>query len=83
MKCVFSAPTITEVYLIKTVLENEGIITIVKNEHMAGLAGELPFFESWPQLFVMADEQEETALAVIEDFQKDTSTQDSPPSSTD
>ena len=77
MKCVFSAPTITEVYLIKSVLENEEIVTIVKNEHMAGLAGELPFFESWPQLWVMEDEQEETALTVIEDFQKEDSSQNS------
>ncbi len=77
MKCVFSGPTITEVYLIKSVLENEGIATMIKNEHMAGLAGEVPFFESWPQLWVMKDEQSETALAVIEDFQKEDSNQDS------
>lgn len=82
MKCVFSAPTITEVYLIKSVLENEEIATIVKNEHMAGLAGELPFFESWPQLWVMEDDLADTALAVIEDFQKEDSSQDSS-SSTD
>lgn len=65
MKRVFTAPTITEAYLIKGILENEGIAAFVKNEHLSGLAGEIPFMESWPEVWIIDDEKSDLAVAMI------------------
>ena len=71
MKRVFTAPTVTEAYLIKGILESEGIETFVKNEHLSGLAGEVPFMESWPEVWVIEDEEVEHAETIIADYQRD------------
>ena len=69
MKRVFSSPTITEAHLIKGVLENEGVESIIKNEHLSGLAGEVPFFESWPEVWVTDDHTAQQAETIIAEFQ--------------
>ena len=71
MKRVFTAPTVTEAYLMKGILESEGIETFVKNEHLSGLAGEVPFMESWPEVWVIEDQEVEHAETIIADYQRD------------
>ena len=68
---MFTAPTVTEAYLIKGILESEGIETFVKNEHLSGLAGEVPFMESWPEVWVIEDQEVEHAETIIADYQRD------------
>ena len=69
MKRVFRAPTVTEAHLIKGVLENEGIESIIKNEHLSGLAGEVPFMEVWPEVWVIDDHTAQQAEVIINEFQ--------------
>ena len=78
MKRVFRAPTVTEAHLIKGILENEGITCIVKNEHLSGLAGEVPFVEAWPEIWVADDDTAAQAERIIADFQGQTSEPDPP-----
>jgi hypothetical protein len=70
LKRVFTAPTITEAHLIMGVLESEGIETILKNEHLSGLAGGVPFMEVWPEVWIVNDEETEHAEAIIADYQQ-------------
>lgn len=69
MKRVFTVPTITEAHLIRGVLENEGIDAIIKNEHLAGLAGEIPVMEAWPEVWVLNDSEAQKAEEIISEFQ--------------
>jgi Putative prokaryotic signal transducing protein len=68
MKRVFTAPTVTEAHLVKGVLENEGIRSIVKNEHLSGLAGEIPAMEAWPEVWVLDDDLAERAESILARF---------------
>jgi hypothetical protein len=45
----------------RDVLEQDGIVCIVKNAHLSGALGEVPFLETWPELWVMRDEDEQRA----------------------
>jgi hypothetical protein len=68
MKRVYTAPTVTEAHLVKGVLENEGIRSIVKNEHLSGLAGEIPAMEAWPEVWVLDDNEAERAESILTRF---------------
>jgi len=70
MKRVFTAPTVTEAYLIKGILESEGIEVIIKNEHLSGLAGQVPFMDSWPEVWIMDDAEAEHAQAIMDNYQR-------------
>lgn len=49
----------------QSVLESEGIATFMKNRFGTSGAGELPFIEVIPQLWVLNDADAERALALI------------------
>jgi hypothetical protein len=68
LKRVFTAPTVTEAYLIKGILESEGIEVMIKNEHLSGLAGQVPFMDSWPEVWIMDDAEAEHAQAIIDEY---------------
>lgn len=70
LKRVFTAPTVTEAYLMKGILENEGIEAIIKNEHLSGLAGQVPFMDSWPEVWIMDDAEVKHAEAIIDNYQR-------------
>ena len=70
MKRVFTAPTITEAHLMRGILESEGIEAFLKNEHLSGLAGEVPFMEAWPEVWIIDDDETEHAEAIITDYQR-------------
>jgi len=52
MKRVYSSPASLMVGHLRNILEAEGIRCFVKNEFLAGGAGELPPTECWPELWV-------------------------------
>ena len=53
----------------KNLIEAEGIDTFIKNEFSQGAMGELPFHDTWPQLWVYNDKDLDNALAIIETSQ--------------
>ena len=61
---LFTSPNFTEVGLLCGVLEENGIACQLKNERTASLAGEVPFTETWPELWV-GPEDEERARALL------------------
>jgi hypothetical protein len=51
---------------LKHVLESHGIPCFIKNEYLAGAAGEIPPTESWPELWVVEDRDQRRALQILE-----------------
>ena len=52
MKRVYSADSIVQVTHIKNVLSAEGIRAEIRNDRLGSVIGEIPFLETWPELWV-------------------------------
>jgi len=65
MKRVYSAASLVDAAHWANVLASYGIEAQLRNTTLGGASGELPFAETWPQVWV-ADEQEQHARRVIE-----------------
>lgn len=68
MKLVFDNIDFTIVGHLQTLLEAEGIKTEIRNEGGSGAAGELPFQQVYPELWVVDNADEPRAKAIITDF---------------
>ena len=64
MKRVFRAATLIQVAHARNVLAMSGIQSELRNEYSAGALGDLPMFETWPQVFV-ADEDAAAAQRAL------------------
>lgn len=52
MRKVHTAETVIEIAHLRNVLESAGIACEVRNDRLAGVVGEIPFVECWPELWV-------------------------------
>ena len=68
MKRVYSEPNPIFIHQIKNLLEEKGITSIIKNEHLSGGVGELPPTEVWPELWVMNKEDNGPAKKIVDKF---------------
>jgi membrane protease subunit (stomatin/prohibitin family) len=66
MKKLTSAESLITINHYRNMLAAEGIRTEVRNQHLGGIMGEVPFFETWPQLWVVNDLDHDRALQLIE-----------------
>jgi hypothetical protein len=79
MRLVFEHIDFTMVGHMQTILEAEGIRTDLRNAGSAGLAGEVPYTQVYPELWVMDNTEEPRARAIIREFrEKDAGTPPSP-----
>lgn len=65
MQKVFSSPDLGLVAHLKNILENQGIICIMKNYYLTGGMGEIPPIECWPELWLVNDAQLQDAQTII------------------
>ncbi|MGJ8671481.1 DUF2007 domain-containing protein [Rubritalea sp.] len=65
MRKVYEDQDMTMVGYYRTVLEEDGIQTLVKNEYAQLAAGEVPFTQVYPELWVSNDEDYDTAFSLI------------------
>jgi hypothetical protein len=72
MKPVFSDADITRVNWFQQRLEEEGIPTFVRNQHLHNLATWMPVPAFHPTLCVLDDDDEQKALDLLEEFQSET-----------
>lgn len=70
MTKIFVSQNLSEVELFKDVLEQAGIPCMIKNQHTAGLAGEVPFAEVFPELWVERDGDYSIAEDILNDMSK-------------
>lgn len=66
MKKLTSAETIVTITHYQNLLAAEGIRTEIRNQHLGGIMGEMPVFETWPQLWVVNDMDFDRAAQLIE-----------------
>lgn len=67
MKLVFSHQNLLIVANIANLLEAQGVTCELKNRYVSGALGELPVFDSFPQVWV-SDDDEEKANSFIADL---------------
>ncbi len=73
MKKVTSADSLVTINHYKNLLTSEGIVAFIRNEHLGGILGEMPFQEVWPELWVENDLDYDRALQLIDSFVLDQS----------
>lgn len=52
LKRVYTAETLVQVVHVQNLLAASGIVAELRNARLAGALGEIPFLETWPQLWV-------------------------------
>ncbi len=67
MKKLTSAPTIVTIHHYRNLLAAEGIPSVIRNDHLVSILGEMPFTETWPQLWVVHDLHYDRAEQLISD----------------
>jgi hypothetical protein len=65
MKLVYSAESVVNVAHMRNVLESAGIRCELRNYHLAGAIGEIPFVECWPQLWAVEEHQHGQAEQLV------------------
>ena len=66
MKKVFTHENRMIVFNMKNVLQEAGIDTVVVNEFAAGGAGDLPAFDTWPEIWVKDDSKFQRAQVILQ-----------------
>jgi hypothetical protein len=66
MKKVTSVDSLITINHFKNLLTTEGIRAFIRNEHLGGILGEMPFQEVWPELWVENDLDYDRALQLID-----------------
>jgi hypothetical protein len=69
VKRVLTAESLAEIGHLKNLLEQAGIACLIKNEQLAGGLGDIPFLECQPELWVVFDEEEADAAALVREAQ--------------
>lgn len=69
MKRVFASQDPTAVTIIHGLLADEGVEATVQNENMSAVAGGVPFMLAMPEVWVVRDDDEARALAIVERFE--------------
>ncbi len=77
MKRIYSASDSVLVVHMQGLLEQEGIKTALFNLNMSTISGEVPFFSTFPELWVVNDEDEARAVEIIRQSQTQVSGRDS------
>ncbi len=67
MKKVFVSQNLVEIEMFKERLERAGIPCTIKNQRSSSLAGEVPFAEVFPELWVVRDADSDQALELIKE----------------
>jgi hypothetical protein len=69
MKKVFVAGDITEAYLVRDLLEMQGLDALVRGEDLWHTRGEVPFVDAWPSVWILDESREDDARAVVADYE--------------
>lgn len=72
MKRLASSESLAYLGHLKNVLEQAGIVCLIKNEQLSGGLGEIPFLECLPELWVVRDEQLAEAESLLGDLERAT-----------
>lgn len=65
MSMIYTSPDLVLVNHVRNLLESAGIEVTVTRRYLAGALGELPFTETWPQLWLRDPRDERRARDII------------------
>jgi hypothetical protein len=65
MKLIYTHENFVLVSNARALLEHKGIEVVVRNEYIGGGRGEIPVFETWPELWVVKGSDYEQAEQLI------------------
>jgi hypothetical protein len=68
MRLLYSSLKLLEVHHLKNLLEADGIRCHIRNELLSRLAGEIPFTECAPELWLLDERDLDRARRVVADF---------------
>jgi Putative prokaryotic signal transducing protein len=68
VKKIYSAGNLLEAHLLLHTLRQAGIEAKVLNENIASALGEIPFTQTYPELWLINEQQEARALDVVRSF---------------
>ncbi len=71
MKRIFCSPELFTISRLKDLLEQAGVVCVIRNEVSAGLAGGIPLAESIPELWIQEDQDLAKAEAIKRDWQSE------------
>ena len=71
MTRVFTHESLIAVTHMRNILDHAGIGSVVKNERLSGALGEIPYLETWPELWVVDNSDAERARLLIADAMND------------
>lgn len=66
MKKLTSAPLLVTIHHYRNLLAAEGIRTTIRNEYLGAVLGDIPFTDTWPQLWVVNDLDYDRAKQLID-----------------
>ena len=66
MRKIHTSPSLVEIAHLRNLLEAQGIGCHVRNDQLAGVVGEIPFVECWPELWLQRPGDALRARAVID-----------------
>ena len=70
MMRLYRAQHLVEASHIKNLLDSAGIRAFLRNENLVRLAGEVPFDQTWPEVWIEDDAQAATARDILEDLRQ-------------
>tara|TARA_B100000315_G_scaffold258949_1_gene312902 strand:+ start:786 stop:1094 length:309 start_codon:yes stop_codon:yes gene_type:complete len=68
LKKIFVSQSLIEVETLKEILEQAGILNTIKNQNTSMLAGEVPFAEVFPELWIIDDADYDYAKKLLDDW---------------
>lgn len=63
---VYIAESLADAHLVCNLVQQAGISARVFNEHVHGALGELPFTHTWPEVWIVNEDDEQSARQLIE-----------------
>jgi len=69
MKKLTSSESIITINHYKNILAAEGIQSEIRNQYIGSIMGEVPFFETWPQLWIVNALEFDRAQQIIEEVE--------------
>ena len=70
MRKLYIANDIIEAHLFDSILKNQGLSSRIKNEALQTGVGELPFVETWPEVWIQNLKDWDRALELLADFKQ-------------
>ena len=68
---LYTAANLQEAFIIKNLLELEGINCSVRNFNSSSIVGEIPFTHAWPEVWLIQEKDRQKGEKVLNKFKKE------------